>query len=404
VTAADGQRLFAQGVALHKQGRLAEAASAYAQACAADPASVAAQFNHAVALQALGRDGDAEPAYLRALALKPDLVQALNNLANLYIAANRLEEARVLLHRALAAAPGFAPTRNNLGNILLRKGEVDAAIERFTQAVDCDGQCIPARINLGKALLSLGRTADALAHLEAALAHHPADDTLRFLRDTATDAQPSRPPDGFVVSLFDDMAGDFDRHLVDELGYRIPDRIAEVATPWLETRPRPRRIVDLGCGTGLVGERLRGHFEELAGVDLSPRMVARAQSRGVYTSLDTGELLAFLSARPPASADVVAAADVFIYVGALEAVFAQVARIAAPGARFVFSVEVGEESDSFRLHAASRYTHGDGYVRTLAAAHGFDIVHDSAETIRTERGQPVAGRLYVLELPGRRSS
>ena len=396
MTAADAQRLFAEGVARHKQGRVAEAAQSYAKACAADPASVAAQFNHAVALQELGLARDAESAYLRSLALKPDLVQALNNLANLCIAQGRLEEAGKLLHRALALAPEFAPPYNNLGNMLLRKGLVDAAIERFSQALARDGHYIEARINLGKALLTLGRPDDACLHLEAALAARPDDAGIRFLRDTASGAQPSRPPDAFVTGLFDEMADDFDRHLVERLGYRIPERIAEAIGGWLDARARPRRIVDLGCGTGLLGEQLRGRFEELAGVDLSPKMIERARARGLYTRLVAGELVAFLAARPASSADLLVAADVFVYLGDLGPACAQAARIAAPGARFVFSVEVAGEGAHFRLQSTSRYAHGPGYVRALATTHGFEVALESAETIRTERGRPVAGYLYVL--------
>ena len=355
MTAADAQRLFAEGVARHKQGRVAEAAQSYAQACAADPASVAAQFNHAVALQELGLARDAESAYLRSLALKPDLVQALNNLANLCIAQGRLEEGGKLLHRALAAAPEFAPPYNNLGNMLLRKGLVDAAIERFSQALARDGHNIEARINLGKALLTLGRPDDACLHLEAALAARPDDAGIRFLRDTASGAQPSRAPDAFVTGLFDEMADDFDRHLVERLGYRIPERIAEAIGGWLDAR-----------------------------------------ARGLYTRLVAGELVAFLAARPASSADLLVAADVFVYLGDLGPACAQAARIAAPGARFVFSVEVAGEGAHFRLQSTSRYAHGPGYVRALATTHGFEVALESAETIRTERGRPVAGYLYVL--------
>ena len=391
------ERLFAEGVALHKQGRLAEAAATYARACEADPSHVAAQFNLAVALHADGRHQDAERAYRRAIALKPDLVQALNNLANLLLAHDRVAEALDALMRATAIAPGFAPPWNNLGNALLKMGRTPEAAARFARALEVDPDFLEARENLGRTLLSLGRGAEALPHLEGALAARPGDDVLRFSRDVAAGGRPSRPPDAFVTELFDEMAAKFDEHLVDRLGYRIPGRVADVLGDWLDARARPRRALDLGCGTGLVADALRGRFESMHGVDLSPRMVEMALARRLYEAVEAGELTAFLGARADASADLVVAADVFVYVGDLAPVFGQCARVLAPGGRLAFSVEGGAPGEGYRLEATSRYSHSDPYVRSLAAAHGLAVVHSSAETIRSERGVPAGGRLYVLE-------
>ncbi len=259
-------------------------------------------------------------------------------------------------------------------------------------------------MNLGRALQQLGRHAEALPHLEAALAARPDDASLRFMRDAAAGAKPARPPDEFVSHLFDDMAARFDEHLVGRLGYDIPARLAGVLGPWLDSRARPRRALDLGCGTGLAAEALRGRLEEVRGVDLSPNMVRTALARNLYASVEAGELAAFLSARPDASADLVVAADVFVYVGDLAEVFAHAARVLALAGRLAFTVEGGLPGEQFALQPTQRYAHDDGYVRALAAGNGLEVVHSSAETIRTERGEPVGGRLYLLESKSSRPS
>lgn len=388
---------FAEGVAHHRQGRVAEAGAAYARACEADPSHLAARFNLAFALQQQGRDLDAESAYKQALALKPDLVQALTNLANLYLAHNRVAEALALLMRATKAAPAFAPPWNGLGNALLAMGRTEEARERFQKALDCDPAFVEARINLGRALQTLERPAQALPHLELALAARPDDAELRFLRDAVKGACPPRPPAAFVTHLFDGMADTFDEHLVEKLGYRIPPRISEVAGDWLGARPRPRIVLDLGCGTGLVADALRGRFETIQGVDLAPKMVARAKARRLYDSVEAADLIAWLAARPAAEACLIVAADVFVYLGDLAPVFAAVARALLPGGRFAFSVEGGGPGDEYTLDPLGRYRHDDGYVRAMAAAQAMIVAHASPETIRAERGKPVTGRLYVLE-------
>ena len=393
----EAERLFAEGVAFHRQGRIAEAGAAYARACEADPAHVAARFNLAVALHDRGAHPEAERAYKDAIALKPDLVQALNNLANLYLEQERLAEAVDALTRATKVAPAFAPPWNNLGNALLKLGRTEEAVAHFSRSLEMDPAFVEARMNLGRALQTLGRPAEALPHLEAALAARPDDASLGFLRDAAGGARPDRPPDEFVSRLFDDMAARFDEHLVGKLGYRIPERMADILGEWLDSRARPRRALDLGCGTGLAAEALRGRLEETRGVDLSPNMVRKALARNLYASVETGELTAFLSARPGASADLVVAADVFVYVGDLAGVFAHAARVLAGAGRLAFTVEGGAPGGQFALQPTQRYAHDDGYIRGLAAASGLAVVHSSAETIRTERGRPVGGRLYVLE-------
>ena len=393
------ERHFAEGVALHKQDRAAEAARCYAAACAADPSHLAARFNLAVALQALGRDQEAERAYRDTLALHPDLVQALNNLGNLYLAHDRVAEALHVLMRATKTAPAFAPSWNNLGNALLRMGRVEEARKHFAQALDRDAGFHEARVNLGQALLTLGRPGQALPHLEAALAARPDDASLRFQHDAAAGLRPPRPPEAFVAQLFDDMAAQFDEHLVEKLGYRIPDRLAEVLGPWLEARARPRRVLDLGCGTGLVADALRGRYEDVVGVDLSPKMLEKARARRLYSALQAGDLLAFLAGRDAGCADLVVAADVFVYVGSLEGALAQATRVLAAAGCLAFSVEGGGPGEAYALLPSGRYTHTDAYVRSLAAANGLLVRHAGAETIRAERGVPVPGRLYVLERP-----
>ena len=393
---AEADRRFAEGVAFHRQGLLAQAAQSYALACAADPANVAARFNLAVALHGEGRHLDAEAAYKRALVLKPDLVPALNNLANLYLEHNRIAEALEILMRATKAAPDFAPPWNNLGNALLRMGRTEEARAHFEGALKRDPEFVEARINLGKCLQSLGRPREALPHLEWALARDPRDASLRFLRDAVAGARPAKPPDAFVAKLFDDMSAQFDEHLVERLGYRIPGRIADVLGPWLDARARPRCVLDLGCGTGLVADALRGRFEQMHGVDLSPRMAERARSRKLYSTVAVGDLLAFLAAQPAQCADLVSAADVFIYVGDLGAVFAEVARVLAPAGRFAFSIEGGGAGEGFGLEPTGRYVHAGGYIGALAQSSRLESICATSEILRAEIGRPVIGRLIVL--------
>jgi predicted TPR repeat methyltransferase len=92
--------------------------------------------------------------------------------------------------------------------------------------------------------------------------------------------------------------------------------------------------------------------------------------------------------------DLVLSADVFIYVGALESVFAGAARVLLPGGVFCFSVESTDDSHDYRLMPSQRYAHSERYLRKLAASHGFAVLKTLAQPIRQDQQQSIDG-LYV---------
>src|SRR6185436_9446257 len=111
---------------------------------------------------------------------------------------------------------------------------------------------------------------------------------------------------------------------------------------------------------------LEGSQVRVVGVDLSPRMLEIAARSGAYARLEQGELVEVLARIPANSVHAVLAADVFIYLGDLSAIFTAVARVLAPGGLFAFSVE-GLESGSYVLQPTGRYAQSPAYLRSLAA-------------------------------------
>ena len=123
------------------------------------------------------------------------------------------------------------------------------------------------------------------------------------------DSSPTTTPASYVRSLFDSYAGEFDAHLVDTLGYRVPELL--LAAVLALAPQRKLDILDLGCGTGLCGVHFRPHAQRLTGVDLSQPMLAKAAARGIYDSLVSADAAEFLHA-DNVPFDLVLAADVFV--------------------------------------------------------------------------------------------
>lgn len=281
-------------------------------------------------------------------------------------------------------------------------GDHAAAADLFEQTLERVPGWLPARVGLADALIALDRRMEAAVLLEAIAADDPDGLFGAALKLAALGRAPvpETPPEAYVRGLFDGYADRFERALVEGLGYRVPwamgERIAGLRPP-REEGPVFGRVLDLGCGTGLMGEVLRGRAGHLVGVDLSAEMVDKAAAKSVYDRLAVADVAAFLK-EAEAGWDLVTAADVFVYVGTLDAVFEAVAARLAPGGLFAFSVE-REESGDVVLRDSLRYAHGEDHLRRLAAANGLTVVLAEREILRMDRGAPVDGLLMVLERP-----
>jgi predicted TPR repeat methyltransferase len=239
----------------------------------------------------------------------------------------------------------------------------------------------------GLLLKEEGRLGDAAEAFRHAIANG-ADQSLNgHYLAAVTGVAPPAPPPQYVEGLFDSYAAGFEQHLVQVLKYRAHQVLAE---PVLAMNRRFTAALDLGCGTGLCGALVRPVAEWLEGVDLSSNMVAQAQARGVYDLVEQGDVLAHLQAATRRY-DLVLAADVFIYVGALDRVFAAVASGLESGGLFCFSVEEAAAGQEIALQPSLRYVHSEGYLRRLAGEHGFSIDALQRHPIREDQRQPIPG-------------
>lgn len=93
-----------------------------------------------------------------------------------------------------------------------------------------------------------------------------------------------------AVAVYRDWAANYDDDVLVSLGFTGGDRIADLLAEHLAERRVP--VVDLGCGTGAVGWRLRAHgFEAVDGLDISPEMLAIAAGKDLYRALLVVDLL-----------------------------------------------------------------------------------------------------------------
>src|SRR3546814_7690729 len=68
---------------------------------------------------------------------------------------------------------------------------------------------------------------------------------------------PDALPVAYVTALFDEYAPRFERSLLVDLGYRGPEQVLDAVAAIRGAAAAFSAVLDLGCGTGLVGDRLR---------------------------------------------------------------------------------------------------------------------------------------------------
>lgn len=206
---------------------------------------------------------------------------------------------------------------------------------------------------------------------------------------------PPAPPSEYVEALFDDYADRFDAALVKDLAYCVPERLTALLGEVTGKDVQFVKVIDLGCGTGLFGERVREVASWLEGYDLSQGMLAVAGGKGLYDHLGQADIGIGFETRPLAQADLVAAADVFAYFGDLSTVIGVAAGLLRPGGLLAFTCEAGPDEVDWLLQPSLRYCHGAHYIRTLVEAAGLTIERFEREPIRREKSEPIHGYLVI---------
>ncbi|BAV49829.1 type 12 methyltransferase [Mesorhizobium loti] len=286
-----------------------------------------------------------------------------------------------------------ADRRADYAEMLFADGDHAAAAELLLGALELTPQWAMGWFRLGEMQQAAGASDLAAQAWRVSLQLDPTDRQGAALylqligKAPASDALPS----AFVETLFDHYAGSFDESLVDKLGYRLPELLDQAIRT-----ARPGRFplaLDLGCGTGLMGQRLRPIAGRLEGYDISTGMLKRARAKGVYDFLGKADLRDFSYAGP--KAELVTVADVFIYVGALDGMVKTIAGLLAEDGLLAFSVERLSGSGDFVLLPSRRYAHSETYVREILAANGFSILSLETTVIRQDRREPVDGLVVV---------
>lgn len=408
--------VFHSGLLLHL-GRYDEAKGLLTETQVHHPDHASLLANLSIAERNCGEELQAVATAEHALVHAPELLAAWNALVVALLAAGKPDEAREQLRKALAlhpqapslqhletklADPAQAPSRKPPRSVandlvgqarqLVAAGALGRAESTYRQALSIDPDHAQARIGLGELLMLAGRAEEAASQLAAALRITPSDARARHLFAVASGNAPPVASRQYVRELFDGMAETFDVHLQERLAYRIPEQMAAYLEEF--AGEDLGEVLDLGCGTGLVGERLQGHCQAIDGVDLSARMLLLARAKDCYRQLHLSEIGDFLQ-ETESRWQTVTAADVLIYHGRVDDLFLQIKRVLLPGGCFCFSVEAAS-GEGFDVDPTSgRFRHSRTCLESALQTAGLSEHRFIEATIRNESGRPIPGWIVL---------
>jgi len=390
---------FLEGLADLEAGRFEAAEARFLDSLARVPGRVSTLINLAATRLALSRPQAAMETAQQVLAIEPGNVEASLHQATALGLLGRHAEALAAHEQVLALGGPAGPTWLRHGQTLQALDRPSLALASYDRALAADPTLAQAWSNRGGILREMHRIGEAADAFRQAMAHG-ADPDLHayYLASLGAAAVPATAPARYVETLFDDYAEGFDAHLVGTLRYRA--HITLTAPIAALGRAPFSAALDLGCGTGLCGPLVKPLVQRLEGVDLSTAMLAKAEALGVYDRLTHGDIVEHLQTTQERHA-LVLAADVFIYIGDLDPVFAGVRRVIEPGGLFCFSAELADsEKQDFQLLTSLRYAQSGRYLRALAQRHGFEVLRWTHAPIREDQRASVPGVFAYLVATG----
>lgn len=383
------------GVVKIKKQEPEKALEYFRQAVKLNPEYLDALFNMGTTLKTLGVHKEALACFSEVIKRHPEHTEAGMQAANILFEQGNTDDAHRIYSELLQFSPGNIRALTGLTSIFLKKGNYAKAIEYGNRAVQNDPRHTDALYCLGSAYLGNGDTGKAISYfrkvLESSPTHVMALHHLSALEDIPV-------PEGFdpeyVANLFDKFSSTFDNHLVNDLKYKIPEYLGQAVKGAL-TNHQDLNVLDLGCGTGLCGIHFRENARQLVGVDLSRKMLEIARNRGIYDELILGELMAAFK-HPGIFYDLIVAADVFVYLGVLDAIFRAITDTLAPDGIFAFSIEAADSQQPYVLHKGGRYAHSLDYIQDLARQCKLGTITTDDVVLRMNEGKAVTGYVILL--------
>lgn len=343
-------------------------------------------------LEKLGLDDDALITYQKAVDMNAYYPDSLVGQGNIYMRRCQYKLAEDAYKKALALDHKFFTAHHNLASLLYKIGRKNEALDHYQEAVIINPKNLSAVYNLAviqedirefseaaglyfNALIGgfenealefrIAATLEGLFHTskdgkkqaidfaKGWVKHFPNSIVAHYTLQALTGKKSSdkkKIATQYAQKLYDVFAAEYDEKMqklnavvVDETVQNLQDKTFE-------------NVLDLGCGTGTFGNKLKQNFNLLVGVDISPKMLDIAKQRGVYNEVFCSSVANyFLSEKR--QFDLIVMLELSGYLEDLFSVFEEIKSHLSQQGLFVFSVEYPKDKANSGLAPIGRYVY-----------------------------------------------
>ena len=361
------------------------------------PKNIGSQHNLGLALLEENQIDAAIKAFEKVLMLEPRHEECNHHLATAYIHAGDYNKALNYYFRQIEINP-LTESYYNIGVLLMNQERHREAIQYLNQAAEMEPNYLPVHLNLGALYLKMQRRQDAIKHYQQATKIQPDNPEIQHiiaaLSQDETAATPEKAPTEYLQHLFDQYATYYDKHLTQYLHYKVPEQLFKAIFEETGIDQPEWNILDLGCGTGLSGEKFKSIAKQLIGIDISEKMIATAQQKNIYDELKVDDIQQAIDQYH--DIDLILAADVFTYIGNLEEIFSKAKNTLTKEGLFAFTVEK-TNTEPYELQQSIRYAHSKKYLNTLIENNNFKILRFDNIVLRTQQKKNIEGYLILLK-------
>ena len=372
---------YLQGLCFLAQNKTSDAQKSFTEAVNINSHNYDAMLCLADILSRSGQYQQAENFYKILLEANISNYLIPTNYGEMLYRQNRLLEALEQYHKAVILNPKSPDISNNLGSILKDMGDYDKALELFFNALALAEDHQAASINIWETLVLIDAT-DKEKALQIAKNWQKSYPNSPFAKQAVSIFEGENIENNqiFTEQLFDGFADSYEM-VMQNLDYSAPMAVRRVAGP-LEGR-----IVDLGCGSGLVGMVIKSPENYIIGVDLSAQMLSKAASKKVYSELVKSDIFDFLSYR--SDFKTIIAADVFGYIPDIEKLL-----FLCKGKNIIFTIETLKGDKTKQIQSNGRLQHNPDHIKKILLQNRFCDIYMEDIVLRYENETPVHGCIF----------
>lgn len=371
----------------------------------------------------------------KALKININSAEAHNNIGNSYKKQGDANLATISFRKAIKIKPNYFEAYYNLGNTLRDLSQPEDAIKSYSAAIKINKNFFEAHTNLALSFFDLSKYEDAIKHYKEALKIRPESSATfyelgkallkvnkieesvkcfeKVIESDSTEVKiaaelalahlgfkniPLKTPKNYMKYVYLTHLHKWEKmdgwpHNNDKyLGHNM---IVDALTFNLEANQN-YKILDAGCGNGVLGKFLKDYASIMEGVDLSAEMLDLAREKNIYDYLYEDDLDSFLPQKKEAY-DLIISAAVLVHFSNLKKILTNFYNALSYNGQLAITFFIDRTCNEFCIDSSGYFCHNPMYVNKIINKLGFSVIIEQEGVHEIRGDEKVFGAVYLLK-------